>query len=99
MVDTIEEVDISIEEIVAPEKGGYDPNVRVHIVNPPKNVHIWKPGMCAQDVVDIARATEQKVTALCGYTWVPRHKTDKYDVCEPCLLEAHKLLNTWGEGD
>jgi hypothetical protein len=68
-----------------------------HIVNPPMNLHIWTPGMEAQDVVDIARATGQEVVALCGYRWVPKRNPDKYDVCKTCMDIAGNIMRDLGE--
>lgn len=70
---------------------------KTHIVNPPKNLHIWQPGMTAQEIVDIARVTGQEVTALCGYKWVPKRNPDKYDVCQPCMDIAGELMRGNGE--
>ncbi len=64
-----------------------------HIINPPSNVHIWRPGMSAQDVVDIARANGWPVKALCGKVWVPKHNPDKYPACPTCMDIAHKLIS------
>ena len=46
--------------------------------------------------LDIARATDQKITALCGYTWVPKHNPEKFDICEPCLAKAHAYIKENG---
>lgn len=74
-----------------------DPNRKTHIINPPKNIHIWREGMTAQDVVDIARATGQEVVALCGYRWVPKHNPEKFDVCDACMKIAGHLMSEAGE--
>lgn len=68
-----------------------------HIVSPPENTHIWQPGMEAQDIVDIARATGQEVVALCGYRWVPKRNPDKYDACDPCVTIAGHIMRGLGE--
>lgn len=75
-----------------------DPNreYRAHVVNPPANTHIWRPGMEAQDVVDIARATGQHVVALCGYRFIPKHNPDKFDACERCFEVAGEILSQEG---
>lgn len=65
---------------------------KTHVVNPPKNLHIWQPGMSMQEVVDIARMTEQEVVALCGYTWVPKRNPDRYDACSECMRLAGELI-------
>lgn len=74
-----------------------DSNVRAHIVNPPKNLHIWREGMTAQDIVDYARILGLEVVALCGYTWIPKHNPDKVDVCDACMTEAGNLMRGAGE--
>lgn len=68
-----------------------------HIVNPPNNVHIWTPGMSAQDVVDIARTQGMKVRALCGKEWVPKANPDKFDACKTCIDIAGDLMRGAGE--
>jgi Protein of unknown function (DUF3039) len=70
---------------------------RTHIVNPPNNLHIWQPGMTAQDVVNIARLNGLPVVALCGYTWVPVHNPEKFDACESCIQIAGELMRGAGE--
>lgn len=74
-----------------------DPNRKTHIINPPKNIHIWRQGMSSQDVVDIARATGQEVVALCDYRWVPKHNPEKFDVCDTCLTIAGELMRSANE--
>lgn len=91
----VEEVDLA--GLVAPYEDSNDPNRRTHIVNPPNNIHIWRPGMEMKELVSIARMTGQKVRALCGYEWVPKHNPEKYDVCEPCMREAQRLMAERGE--
>jgi hypothetical protein len=83
--------------LVAPYEESSDPNRRTHIVNPPMNTHIWRPGMETQQVVDIARATGQEITALCGYTWIPKHNPEKFDVCEKCMTIAGDIMEKLGE--
>lgn len=63
-----------------------------HVINPPLNLHIWKPNMSSQDVVDIARARQQEVTALCGYKFIPKFNPDKLPVCMPCMDKAGELI-------
>lgn len=86
----------TIEELFPYEESD-DPTRKTHIVNPPKNIHIWREGMSMQDVVDIARATGQEVVALCGYRWVPKHNPDKFDVCQTCMDIAGQLMREKGE--
>lgn len=70
---------------------------RTHIINPPANQHIWKPGMEIQEVVDIARFQGLEVTALCGYRWVPKRNPEKYDVCQECFRIAGEIMRERGE--
>lgn len=72
-------------------------NHKAHIVSPPENVHIFEPGMEAQDIVDIARAGGLEVIALCGYRWVPKRNPDKYDACEECMKIAGDIMRAMGE--
>ena len=87
---------VSAEEVIPYEETD-DPNLLVHIVNPPANPHLGQPGMSAQDVVDVARATGREVVALCGRRFVPRHDPDKGDVCSICILVAGRLMRGAGE--
>jgi len=82
------------EEAMFPyeEPSDNDPNRRTHIVNPPMNQHIWKPGMRAQDIVDTARLLGEEIQALCGYIFVPKHNPEKFDACEACLQVAGALI-------
>jgi len=93
------DADISIETLIAstPYEDLNDPNHRAHIVNPPKNLHIWRQGMSAQTVVDTARLLRLEVVALCGYRWVPKHNPDKFDVCDGCMKIAGELMRGAGE--
>lgn len=86
----------SLDELFAYEEND-DPERKTHIINPPKNTHIWRPGMTSQDVVDIARATGQEVITLCGYRCIPRHDPEKFDVCTTCLSIAGDLMRGAGE--
>lgn len=65
-----------------------------HIVNPPSNLHIWNPGMTAQDVVDIARVRGIEIVALCGAKFVPtKNPEDVDETCNTCLDIAGIMLN------
>ena len=90
MTDTLLEIVEDTE--LLPYEESDDPNRRTHIVNPPNNLHIWTPGMSAQDFVDLARLNGLEVVALCGYRWVPKHNPEKYDVCETCFKIASGLM-------
>ena len=95
MSDTLLEI---VEDTdLFPYEEDNDPNRRTHIVNPPLNLHIFKPGMSSQDVVDSARLLGLEVVALCGYRWVPKHNPEKYDICEPCIKIASELMRDAGE--
>lgn len=85
------------QTILEYEESPADPNHRAHIVSPPENLHIFEPGMEAQDIVDIARATRQHVVALCGHVWVPSRDPEKYDACEPCIKIAGFIMRSLGE--
>lgn len=92
------EESVDIEVIVAPYEDTNDGNEHhTHMVNPPNNLHIWKPGMTAKDVVHIARTTGQHVVALCGYEWVPKRNPEKYDACGKCMDMAMYLMSGAGE--
>lgn len=82
---------LTIQEI-SPYEETDDPSVRAHIVNPPKNIHIWQPGMTSQEMVDVARMTGQFLVALCGYRWVPKHNPEKFDACDICLSIAGEMM-------
>ena len=98
MTETLEHTETVIVNLIdfMPYDESKDPNRRTHIINPPANVHIWQEGMTAKEIVDVARATDQKITALCGYTWVPKHNPEKFDICEPCLVKAHAYIKENG---
>jgi hypothetical protein len=89
------EQDTDIELI--PYEESKAPDTKAHIVNPPANMHIFQPGMEAQDIVDIARATGNFVVALCGYKFIPRHNPDKHDACERCIEIAGDIIRSEGE--
>ena len=100
MTETIDVVETTIEldeDAILEYEESNDPDRKTHIINPPKNLHIWEPGMTSREVVLIARATGQEVVALCDYRWVPKHNPEKYDVCEVCLSIAGELMKQAGE--
>lgn len=88
----------TIEDIVPYEETG-NPDSKAHVVNPSKNLHIWKIGMTSQDIVNIARLTGIHVNALCGYRFIPRHDPDKHAACEPCIKIAGELIELTEKGD
>lgn len=87
---------INIEELFPYEELD-DPEHHTHIINPPSNLHIWKPGMEAQDIVDIARASNQEVVALCGFRFIPKHNPEKFDACSTCIDIAGGIMREEGE--
>lgn len=87
--------DIKID--VAPYDDNAPGDGKTHIVNPPLNIHIWQPGMSAQEIVDIARANGYEVRALCGYTWVPKRNPEKYPACDECIRVAGDIMRGLGE--
>lgn len=87
---------INIEELFPYEEPA-DPETKAHIINPPANVHLWRKGMEAQDVVDLARSLEVEVEALCGHVFVPKHNPDVLDVCDPCIKIAGDIMKELGE--
>lgn len=98
MSDLLEKADvdkhIDVEVLPYDESGPGDH--RTHIVNPPNNIHIWREGMSAQDVVDVARVKGLKVKALCGYQWIPKRNPEKYDACEACIKIAGDIMREMG---
>lgn len=83
---------IVITENVADIDESQKDDKKRHIVNPPNNLHIWKPGMAAQDIVDIARVRGIEVVALCGKTWVPNNNVAGRGTCDDCLRIAGEIL-------
>lgn len=83
---------------VVPFEDNLDPRkeYKAHIINPPANIHIWKPGMSAQDIVDVARLKGLMVIALCGYQFMPRHNPDQFPACERCMDLAGQIISEDG---
>lgn len=67
-----------------------------HIINETDNLHIWRNGMSAQDIVDTARLIGEHVVALCGYKWVPKRNPEKYPVCQTCFDIAGQIMSEDG---
>ena len=96
--DTIGDVEVIVETNLAPyEDDGSNSENFTHIINPPNNTHIWRPGMSSQDVVDVARFRGLTVTALCGKTWVPKRNPEKHPACDTCMDVATMLMQGAGE--
>lgn len=96
---TVVDEDVILIDALFPYEETNDPNKRAHIVNPPDNPHIsyGYPNMEAQDVVDIARARQIPVKALCGHVFIPKHNPDKLDACEACIKIAGDIMREMGE--
>lgn len=84
--DTFQETTVAQQEELAKE------DLR-HIINPPNNLHIWKIGMSAQEIVDIARVRRLEIKALCGVWFVPKkNPEDVKKTCDICLEIAGLLI-------
>lgn len=94
-VDTT--LDVDLESLIAPYEEDNDPKRKTHIINPPGNLHIWRVGMDAREIVQIARMRGLPVKALCGYEWIPKHNPENYDVCHQCMATASRLMSERGE--
>ncbi len=93
-------VDISVIDEVTEmpyEDDGSNSENFAHIINPPNNIHLWRPGMEMSVVVEIARKGGLKVTALCGKTWVPKRNPEKHPACQTCFDIAGELMKESGE--
>lgn len=100
MISTIDDLqtDADLETFVTPYEDVDDGKDHMtHIINPPRNIHIWVPGMTSQEIVQIARAHNMTVIALCDYEWVPKRNPEKYPVCQPCMDIAGELMRGAGE--
>lgn len=99
--DTIERVEVDktagqVDLDVLMYEQVYDQDMHdrfTHIVNPPNNLHIWREGMSAQDVVDIARINGWPIKMLCGFVLIPKFNPDKYPACPTCMDIAHQLIS------
>lgn len=93
MTETIQ--DVNLEELLAPFEDTDDGRSHFrHIVNPPANTHIWQPGMDMQTAVTIARMNGLELTALCGYTWIPKRNPMNHPPCEVCVDKAAELMRS-----
>jgi hypothetical protein len=81
---------IGLEDLV-PYENNEDPDLRTHIISPAGNEHIWQDGMTAQDVVDLARMTQQDIVAICGYRFTPKHDPMKNEMCSRCAELFYKM--------
>lgn len=85
-----------VEDLLEYENHDPRKEYKAHIINEAMNTHVWRPGMNAQDVVDLARLRGIMLTALCGYTFVPKHNPDKFPACDRCMDVAGQIIS---EGD
>lgn len=91
MLGLLPDTDLKVE--IAPYEDVDDGKDHMtHIINPPKNKHIWLPGMETKEIADIARMTGQEVVALCDYRWVPKRNPEKYPICQSCMDIAGELM-------
>lgn len=88
--------EITEVDIVPYEDANDDKEHLTHVVDVLNNLHLWKPGMTAQDIVDIARMTGQEVESLCGYRWIPQRNPEKYPVCQICMDVAGMIIREGG---
>lgn len=97
-MDTIDKTAGQVDkDVIAYEETDDQTHERfTHIVNPPNNIHIWRDGMSAQDVVDVARVNGWPVRALCGKEWIPKYNPEKYPACPTCIEIAHQIMSEMG---
>lgn len=94
--ETSQETDI--QEALFPFEEPADPFMnKAHIINPPRNRHIWQVGMTAKDVVELARITGTEIEALCGYRFIPKYDPDKLNICRRCIDLANRMMEETGE--
>ena len=86
-----EETTTVVETVIVEEPQAETPKMR-HII-PPANLHIFRPWMSTQDIVDIARVRGLEVVALCGYRWVPRSNPENMPTCDDCVRIAGEILS------
>lgn len=97
---TVTHEEVKVDNIVDlfPYEDNDDPNLRAHIVRPMENRHVaGNNNLTGQDIVDIARASQIEIVALCGHKFVPKHNPDKYDACEACMKIAGHIMSAGGE--
>lgn len=94
-MSTVTENFLSVETEEAEEVEADVPALR-HVVTPPANLHIFKPHMSSQDIVDIARVRKLEVQALCGHRFVPERNVENLATCDECLRIVGELLTIAG---
>ena len=97
ILDTPEATTILDEEVLPYDDSNADENNLTHIVNPTENRHIWRWGMTAQDIVDVARTNGWPVKTLCGTSFTHVRNPEKYPVCQPCVDKAGEIMREMGE--
>lgn len=98
MSDVMEDVSVEVDlDTLIEDLTG---DTRTHMINPVDNMHIQRHArkyMSAQEISDYAKEYGMEVTALCGYTWVPKRNVEAYPVCETCSEIAHRFMAEDGE--
>ena len=94
---TIMQEETTTDHELVPYDETVDPDRKTHMVAPSDNPRICHalgngPEITSQDVVDYARLHDMVVTALCGYTWIPKHRPGMFSTCEACDVEAGRRL-------
>ena len=95
-MSTVTENFLSVETEEAEEVEADLPALR-HIINPPANLHIFKPYMSSQDIVDIARLRKLEVQALCGRRFIPERNVENLATCDECLRIVGEILSSSGK--
>ena len=90
-----EETTTVVETVVVEEPQAETPKMR-HVITPPANLHIFKPHMSSQDIVDIARVRKLEVQALCGHRFIPERNVENLTTCDECLRIVGELLSIAG---
>lgn len=98
MSDVLEDVSVEVDlDTLIEDLTG---DTRTHYINPPDNMHVQihaRKYLTAQELLDHAKEFMLEVTALCGYTWVPKRNPDAYPMCETCSEIAHRFMSEDGE--
>ena len=82
-----------IEDIVSPFEDPDDGKEHLtHVINPTKNLHIWRPGLTSKEIVVLARVAGIELMALCGYKWVPTRNPEHYPACSECMEIAAAMI-------
>lgn len=98
MTVTEQTIDMDIEQsLVEHQETTTNKHRLTHLINPPDNLHLWRPGMPTSQIIDVALARGVAVVALCGFKFLPKHNPDKYPACEACIKIAGDLMREAGE--